>query len=163
MIDGVKVKNLVIRQDMPDKGEKGDAPSGEKRGILLEVLRKDEGLLSKFDQTVFTISYKNTIKAFHWHRKQDDLWFVASGKAKIVLYDQRKDSPTHGETQVLYAGTDDYKLILIPVGVAHGYKVIGDEPVLLFYHVTETYVDWEPDEKRIPFDDPTINFNWDED
>jgi dTDP-4-dehydrorhamnose 3,5-epimerase len=159
MIDGVKIKQLTAHRDIPDTPE---AMTG-KTGFLLEVLRADDNLLKKFGQTIFTVSYQGTIKGFHWHKKQDDLWFVATGKAKIVLYDQRSDSPTKGETQVIYAGEDDYKLVLIPIGVVHGYKVIGDKPVLLFYHVTEVYNPDDPDELRIPFDDKTINFDWSKD
>jgi dTDP-4-dehydrorhamnose 3,5-epimerase len=46
------------------------------------------------------------------------------------------------------------------VGVAHGYKVVSDEPVLLFYHTTESYDPINPDEKRIAYNDPGIGFNW---
>ncbi|MEE9166914.1 MAG: dTDP-4-dehydrorhamnose 3,5-epimerase family protein [Candidatus Neomarinimicrobiota bacterium] len=132
-----------------------------KRGFLMEVLREDNGLLRKFGQTTFTVAYKDTIKAFHWHRKQDDIWFVATGKAVVVLHDLRKDSPTRGVTQIIRAGENDYKLILIPVGVAHGYKVVSKEPVLLFYHSTHAYNREHPDEERIPWNDSTIDFDWD--
>lgn len=154
MIRGVKIKKLIVHQDIPDQKPM------VKPGFLMEVLRNDENLLKKFGQTTFTVAYKGTIKAFHWHKKQDDLWFVATGKALVVLYDLRKNSPTKGETQVIMAGQDDYKLILIPKGVAHGYKVLSKEPVLLFYHTTEPYNPKKPDEERIPFDDPKIGFNW---
>ncbi|MFA6524986.1 MAG: dTDP-4-dehydrorhamnose 3,5-epimerase family protein [Patescibacteria group bacterium] len=126
----------------------------------MEVLRDDESLLKKYGQTTFTVAYKGTIKAFHYHEKQDDLWFVATGKAMIVLYDLRESSPTFGETQVISAGTDDYKLVVIPIGVAHGYKVLSDEPVLLFYHTTESYNANNPDEKRMPYNDPKVGFDW---
>jgi len=59
------------------------------------------------------------------------------------------------------AGADDYKLIVIPVGVAHGYQVISQEPVLLFYHTTEVYNPDDPDEQRIAYNDPEIGFDWD--
>lgn len=155
MIDGVKIKELKVHQDIPDR-EEGD----EKPGFLMEVLRDDEGFLKKFGQTTFTVAYQGTIKAFHYHKKQDDLWFVATGKAMVVLHDLRDDSPTKRETQVIYAGQDDYKLILIPEGVAHGYKVVSKEPVLLFYHTTKSYNSKKPDEERLPFDDPKISFDW---
>lgn len=155
MIDGVKIKELIVRQDIPDRDE-----ATEKPGFLMEVLRDDEQLLAKFGQTTFTVAYEGTIKAFHYHEKQADLWFVATGKAMIVLHDLRDESPTKGETQVISAGKDDYKLVVIPIGVAHGYKVLSQEPVLLFYHTTESYNLDEPDEKRIPYDDPTIGFDW---
>lgn len=156
MIDGVKIKELRVFKDTPDL----DQP-GVLTGSFMEVLRDSEGLMTKFAQSNFSIAHKGTIKAFHWHKYQDDLWFIASGKAKIVLYDQREDSPTRGETQVIDAGIDDYKLVLIPVGVVHGYKAISDEPCLLFYHVTKEYNIVEPDEERIDPYDKTINFDWD--
>ncbi|MFA6272540.1 MAG: dTDP-4-dehydrorhamnose 3,5-epimerase family protein [Patescibacteria group bacterium] len=155
MIDGVKIKELIVRQDIPDTDE-----ATEKPGFLMEVLRDDENLLTKYGQTTFTVAYKGTIKAFHYHEKQDDLWFVATGKAMIVLHDLRPESPTHGETQVINAGVDDYKLVVIPIGVAHGYKVLSDEPVLLFYHTTESYNAQEPDEKRMAYNDSKVGFDW---
>ena len=155
MIDGVKIKKLIVRDDIPDRDEDIAKP-----GFLMEVLRDDDELLSKFGQTTFTVAYKDTIKAFHYHEKQDDLWFVATGKAMIVLYDMRDDSKTKGETQVIMAGKDDYKLVVIPIGVAHGYKVLSDEPVSLFYHTTKSYDPNEPDEKRMAYDDKEVGFNW---
>ena len=133
-----------------------------KPGFLMEILRDDEGLLKRFGQSTFTVSYPGTIKAFHWHKNQDDLWFVATGKALVVLYDKREDSPTYKETQIIEMGEDNYKLVVIPTGVVHGYKVVSKEPVLMFYHTTESYNPKNPDEQRIPFDDPEINFDWNE-
>ncbi len=130
------------------------------RGYFREILRDDDNLLRRFGQTAVTKTYPGVIKAFHWHKDQDDLWYVADGMARVVLYDRRPDSPTHGETQVIYAGEDNPVLIYIPSGVAHGYQVLGNKPVLLFYHVTKSYNPANPDEERIPFDDPTIGFDW---
>jgi len=155
MIEGVTIKKLVVHPDIPDADQPGIKP-----GFLAEILRADEGLLKKFGQSTFTLTYEGTIKGFHWHERQDDLWFAATGKIMVVMHDLRVDSQTFGQTQVLYAGRDDYKLIVIPTGVAHGYKVISKEPVLLFYHTTEVYDPKNPDEKRIPWNDPKIGFDW---
>lgn len=154
-IRDVIIKQLTVHKDIPDREDDILEP-----GFLMEVLRDDDDLLTRFGQTTFTVAYKDTIKAFHWHKKQDDLWFIASGKAVIVLHDLREDSDTFGETQVIQAGADDYKLILIPIGVAHGYKVVSEEPLLLFYHTTESYSLDFPDEERIPWDDSEIGFDW---
>jgi len=51
-------------------------------------------------------------------------------------------------------------LVLIPVGVVHGYKVLSDDPCLLFYHVTKHYVANNPDELRIDPFDKKIGFDW---
>src|SRR3989338_1694218 len=158
MINGVKIKKLKIHQDTHIKGEE----VVEKRVFLVEILRSDKNLLKKFGQSIMTLAYKGTIKAFHWHKKQDDLWFFASGKVLVVLYDLRKNSSTYKTIQTIKAGAGDYKLIVIPAGVAHGYKVLSNEPAILFYHVTQLYNYDNPDEERISYDDPKINFNWDE-
>ncbi|MEK9155722.1 MAG: dTDP-4-dehydrorhamnose 3,5-epimerase family protein [Patescibacteria group bacterium] len=155
MIQGVKIKELVVHRDKPDLDQDIEP------GIFMEILRDDDKLLSKFGQSNFTIAGKGTIKAFHWHKHQDDLWFLASGRAAIVLHDQRKNSPTYGQTEIIYGGSNDYKLVLIPVGVVHGYKVLSDEPCLLFYHTTKAYNRDNPDEERIDPYDKSINFNWD--
>lgn len=146
-----KIHDVVIKQLVTHSDD---------RGFFRELLRDDDDLLRHFGQTSVTRTYPGVIKAFHWHHDQDDLWYVADGMARVVLYDQRDDSPTKGETQVIYAGEDNPVLIYIPTGVAHGYQVLGNKPVMLFYHVTKSYDPANPDEQRIPFDDPVIGFDW---
>lgn len=165
MIAGVKIKNLKIHEDVPDREE-----DRGRLGFLTEVLTNDDGLMEKFGQINFTVANSGTIKAFHLHEKQDDLWFISSGRAVIVLHDLRESSPTKGETQIIYAGPGDgqsgkeveseYKLILIPIGVAHGYKVISRAPAALFYVVTERYNRECLDEIRIPYNDERIKVDW---
>jgi dTDP-4-dehydrorhamnose 3,5-epimerase len=145
-IEGVHIKKLLRHCD--------------ERGFLLEVLRDDDRLMERFGQTTYTLTYPGVIKAFHWHKHQHDLWFVARGEAMVVLYDLREDSPTYRRTQVIFAGEHVPQLILIPPGVAHGYKVLGSEPVGLFYHTTRSYDPADPDEERIAYDDPDIGFEW---
>lgn len=146
MIEGVQVKNLVTHAD--------------DRGYFREIIRDDEKLLERFGQSSVTVTYPGVIKAFHWHAKQEDLWYVVSGMAQVVLYDRRPASATHGETQVLYAGDENPIVIRIPVGVAHGYRVLGPKPVTLVYTTTKSYSADDPDEFRIAFDDSEIHFDW---
>jgi dTDP-4-dehydrorhamnose 3,5-epimerase len=145
-IHDVVIKQLVTHSD--------------DRGYFREVLRDDDHLLTHFGQTSFTKTYPGVIKAFHWHEQQDDLWYVVDGMARVVLHDRRPASPSRGVTQVIYAGEDNPVLIYIPIGVAHGYQVLGNKPVMLVYHVTRAYDPKAPDEMRIPFDDPEIGFDW---
>jgi dTDP-4-dehydrorhamnose 3,5-epimerase len=147
MIEGVKVKRLMKYCD--------------DRGFFAELVRDDEPqLLSKFGQASWSMSYPGVIKAFHYHEKQDDLWFFPSGNAQVVLYDLRKDSPTMGETDVYYMGEENPILLFIPKGVAHGYRVLGQKPATIIYFTTESYNPDNPDEKRIPWNDKRIGFNW---
>lgn len=146
MIQGVKIKQLKIFSD--------------DRGFITEALREGEDTFIEVKQTTYTETYPGVIKAFHWHKKQTDVWFVASGMAQVVLYDLREDSPTVKETNVFYLGEQNKALLLIPPGVAHGYRVLGTEPVNLFYHTDRAYDPASPDEERISFNDPRIGFDW---
>lgn len=146
MIDGVRVKRLVRHCD--------------DRGFFQEILRDDDGLLRRFGQASMSLTYPGVIKAFHWHERQDDLWFFPAGNAQVVLHDLRALSPTHRRTDVHYLGEHNPILLLIPAGVAHGYRVLGGEPAVILYFTTESYNPADPDEKRLPWDDPSIGFDW---
>ena len=146
MISGVKIKALKI---WPDD-----------RGYLYETLRKDDQFFKKFGQSNVTMAYPGVIKAFHWHKKQDDFWVCVKGMIQAVLYDLRPGSKTKGETQVICMGEQNPVLVYIPKGVAHGYRVLGPESAILVYYTSETYNSQKPDEERISHDDPKIGFDW---
>lgn len=130
------------------------------RGFFAEVVRDDDHLLSHFGQLSWSTSYPGVIKAFHYHEEQDDLWFFPSGNAQVVLYDLREHSSTAGETNVYYMGENNPSILLIPKGVAHGYRVLGQKPATVVYCTTKSYNHSQPDEKRIPWDDKIIGFDW---
>ncbi len=146
MIEGVHVKQLVKHAD--------------ERGYLMELLRNDDEIFSNFGQCYVSMNYPGVVRAWHYHKKQDDYFVVVKGMCKVGLYDTREDSPTHGEATVHYLGEDNNIVLHIPIGVAHGYKTVGTEPSLLVNFPTETYDPKNPDEYRIPWDSPDIPFNW---
>lgn len=144
MIEGVECKPLRVLSD--------------DRGSFMELLREDDPFFTRFGQSNFSITYPGVVKAWHWHRRQDDLWFVVSGMAQVGLHDLREGSPTRGQTDVHYLGDHNRLLLVIPHGVAHGYRVLGSQPLGLIYHTTHTY---DPaDELRLAWDDPSIGFDW---
>ena len=132
------------------------------RGYFLEVLRVGEGLASGFPaaatQVSAALSYPGTIKAFHYHRHQTDVWTPVHGMLQVALVDLRAESPTYGQRNTLYAGALRHWQILIPPGVAHGYKVIGEEAAMLVY-VTDRHYD-PADEGRIAHDHASLNYDW---
>jgi dTDP-4-dehydrorhamnose 3,5-epimerase len=146
LIEGVKVKPL--RKHVDD------------RGYFMEVLRDDDQMLERFGQFSASLSYPGVIKAFHYHLRQDDLWFFPKGNAQVVLYDLREDSPTYKQTDVYYMGENNPLALFIPRRVAHGYRILGNEPAVVTYLTNRAYDPGDPDEYRIPYDHPDIGFNW---
>ena len=132
------------------------------RGYFLEVARLGEGLPGGFPaettQVSAALSYPGTIKAFHYHLHQTDFWVPVQGMFQVALVDLRADSPTCGARNTLYLGTLRPWQLLIPPGVGHGYKVIGEGPSLLIY-VTDHHYNRE-DEGRIAYNDPGIAYDW---
>jgi dTDP-4-dehydrorhamnose 3,5-epimerase len=132
------------------------------RGYFLEVARMRQGLAAEFPadstQVSAALSYPGTIKAFHFHRHQTDLWVPAAGMFQVALVDLRPESSTFGLRNTLYVGALKPWQILIPPGVGHGYKVIGETPAILVYVTNRLYN--PKDEGRIAYDDAGIHYDW---
>lgn len=132
------------------------------RGFFLEVQRMGHGLAAAFPaertQISAAMNYCGTIKAFHYHLHQTDCWTPVSGLFQVVLADLRLGSPTFGARNTLYVGPMRPWQVLIPPGVAHGYKIIGTQDALLVYMTDQFYN--PKDEGRIPYNDASINYDW---
>jgi dTDP-4-dehydrorhamnose 3,5-epimerase len=149
LIEGVVIEPLAI---WPDD-----------RGYFFEVARIGQGLVAPFPaattQISSTVTYPGAIKAFHYHVHQTDCWVPSAGMLQIALVDLREQSPTFGRKNTLYVGVLRPWMLVIPPGVAHGYKVIGVEPASLIY-VTNRHYD-PADEGRLAHDDGRLNYDWD--
>lgn len=132
------------------------------RGYFLEILRIGKGIAGSYDpattQVSAALSYPGCIKAFHYHRYQTDFWVPAQGMFQVALVDLRPDSRTYGWKNTLYVGALRSWSLLIPPGVGHGYKVIGDNAAMLVY-VTDKFYNPD-DEGRIAYDERSIAYDW---
>ena len=147
MIEGVSVRKLRV---IPDE-----------RGYLMEMLRSDWDEYVKFGQVYVTAVYQDVVKGWHHHKIQTDYFVCVSGMAKVVLYDDREGSPTHGEVNEFFMGQLNRILLKIPPGVLHGFKGIDQEVTLIVNVPTEPYNYDEPDEYRIPAHSDQIPYDWD--
>ncbi|HPG32001.1 MAG TPA: dTDP-4-dehydrorhamnose 3,5-epimerase family protein, partial [bacterium] len=107
-----------------------------------------------------TTAYPGVVKGWHYHKIQDDYFFVIKSMAKIVLYDARKDSETNGLINEFFLDEHNLALLKIPKFVVHGFKCIGETECLIMNCPTQTYNPAQPDEYRIPLDTNEINYNW---
>jgi dTDP-4-dehydrorhamnose 3,5-epimerase len=146
MIEGVRVRKLRL---IPDE-----------RGYLMEMLRSDWEEYEKFGQTYITAVYNGVVKAWHYHKRQTDHFVCVHGMAKVVLYDAREDSPTHGEINEFFMGDQNPLLVKIPRGVYHGFKGIAEGLTLIVNVPTELYRYDEPDEYRVAAHSTDIPYDW---
>ncbi len=148
LIDGVRIETGAL---WPDD-----------RGWFQELLRFGKGLVSEFPaestQVAAAISYPGIIKAFHFHLHQTDFWAPVTGLFQVALVDLRPESPTFGRKNTLYVGEQRPWRMLIPPGVAHGYKVVSPGSAVLVYATNRFYN--PADEGRISHDDPSLAYDW---
>jgi dTDP-4-dehydrorhamnose 3,5-epimerase len=146
MIDGVTVKPLKV---IPDE-----------RGYLMEMLRADDPFFQQFGQSYLTAVYPGVVKGWHYHQLQTDHFVCVKGMAKVVLFDRRKDSKTHGEVNEFFMGERNNILLVIPPGVLHGMKGIGTETAIIVNTPTHTYKYDDPDEYRVDPHENDIPYDW---
>ncbi|MFQ5606934.1 MAG: dTDP-4-dehydrorhamnose 3,5-epimerase family protein [Candidatus Zixiibacteriota bacterium] len=146
MIDGVLVKKLKV---IPDE-----------RGKLMEILRADDESFVKFGQVYITSVHPGVVKAWHCHQEQIDHFTCVRGMLKLALADLRPGSPSQGETQEFIIGEDNPALVMIPAGVHHGIKGVGDCTAIALNIPSEVYDYDNPDEQRLPYDTDRIDYDW---
>ncbi|MBW3625675.1 MAG: dTDP-4-dehydrorhamnose 3,5-epimerase family protein [Armatimonadetes bacterium] len=144
-IDGVKTVPLKKHRAM--------------EGWFMELIRITDGVIEgpdpKFEARQISLSnaVPGRINAFHLHprRHQDELWCVISGLLSVWLVDVRQDSPTQGNRRQVILSGEEPTILLIPSGVAHGYKA-GPDGALLLYVMNDQFTVRDTNEGRLPWD-----------
>ena len=143
MIDGVLINPLKQILD--------------ERGKIMHMLRNDDPHFEKFGEIYFSFVYPGIVKAWHLHKKMKLNYAVPYGNIKLVLYDDRKNSPSKGEIMELFLGPDNYKLITIPPKVWNGFKGIGNKTNIVancstIPHNPDEIIRIDPFNNDIPYD-----------
>lgn len=148
----------------------------DERGFFRELVRVNDPFFQRelgaqqsgsdqagFAQWSHSKMAKNTVKAWHYHHRQLDWWYLPLGLAQVVLVDNRPESPTYRRKISFLLGESELDVrvlsavVRIPQGVLHGCKVLS-ETAHLFYITSETYN--PADEGRYRYNSPEVGFNW---
>jgi len=124
------------------------------RGRLVELFRAS-GYPERFVQANHSRSRRNVLRGLHYHRRQADLWYVVSGRARVGLADLRVQEE-RSLVQTLVLDGEEPAALYIPPGVAHGLLALTD--VDLIYWVSEEYDG--TDEFGLAWNDPTLAVPW---
>jgi dTDP-4-dehydrorhamnose 3,5-epimerase len=74
-----------------------------------------------------------------------------------VIIDLRPDSSTYKQWIGVELGEDNYKMLYIPEGFAHGYQALTDNTEV-YYQVSQFYS--PKSERGVRWDDPAFGINW---
>lgn len=143
MIDGVLVHPLKQIAD--------------ERGKIMHMMRSHDPHFEKFGEIYFSVVYPGVIKGWHLHSEMVLNYAAVSGTIKMVLYDDRKDSPTYQEVQEIFLGEANYVLVRVPPGVWNGFKGVGVAPAIVancatMAHDPQEISRMDPFENHIPYD-----------
>lgn len=108
----------------------------DSRGSLIKPVSFDlQGIKFDVKETWFTCSKKNVIRGMHMQIDPypiNKLVSVIQGKVIDVVLDCRKESSTFGMFEHFLISAAENKLIKIPIGCAHGYKVLEDNTITMY-------------------------------
>jgi dTDP-4-dehydrorhamnose 3,5-epimerase len=138
------------------------APHSDHRGSLTEVISEANGFWSEpiVHAYLFTIR-PGRIKGWGMHKRQADRYLGVRGQVRVVLFDGRVDSPTHGVYDQYFLGDNPPSLLRIPPGVWHADQNVGPDEAGIMNFPTVAYDPIEPDKHRIDPHSGEIPFDWD--
>jgi dTDP-4-dehydrorhamnose 3,5-epimerase len=133
------------------------------RGFFLESYNRERfaaaGIDTLFVQDNHSRSVKGTLRGLHYQRApgQAKLVRVARGSIWDAAVDIRPGSPTFGQWVAEELSEENQRMLLVPVGFAHGFVVLSEEADVLYkcshFYVPET-------EAGIAWDDPDVGLAW---
>jgi len=149
-LEGLKVIDLAVH--------------GDARGFFVERYNRqkfaDAGLPTEYLQDNHSRSAPGVLRGLHYQSNpaQGKLVGVTRGRVWDVAVDIRPNSKTYGQWHAVELSDENGRLFWIPGGFAHGFCVLGDQPVDMLYKVTGLYN--PAGEGGILYDDPELAVEW---
>ena len=116
MIEGVKIIPIRSYEDQ--------------RGLFAEMCRKDNlltDIIAHMQMATFSWTKSGVSRGPHEHRYQtDSFFFIGPSDFRLNLWDNRKNSPTYEKRMIEEVGRSRMVAVIVPPGVVHAYKNIGD-------------------------------------
>ncbi len=132
----------------------------DERGTILHMLRSDDPHFISFGEIYFSTVYKNVVKGWHRHRDMTLNYACIFGRIKLVVFDDRPNSPTRGNSVEQFLGPDHYALVQIPPGLWNGFKGMSDPCAIVANCCTHPHDPTVDRTERVdPFNN-TIPYDW---
>ena len=136
---------------------------GDERGFFLESYSErvfaEVGITEHFVQDNHSYSSRNVLRGLHYQLKhaQGKLVRVIEGEILDVAVDLRRSSPTFGGWAAVSLSGENKRMMWVPAGFAHGFRVISQTAHVL-YKATDYYA---PEfERTLAWNDPALKIDW---
>jgi dTDP-4-dehydrorhamnose 3,5-epimerase len=136
---------------------------GDERGFFLESYNEKTfaavGIAERFVQDNHSSSGRNVLRGLHYQIKQPQgkLVRVVEGEILDVAVDVRRSSPKFGRWEAVRLSSENKRMLWIPVGFAHGFRVISEKAQVL-YKTTDYYAPQH--ERTLAWNDPDLKIQW---
>ena len=129
------------------------------RGSVLHVMRRDSKLFKQFGEVYFSEILSGKVKAWKRHKQQTQNLTVPVNNIRLVIYDNRPSSSTHGNIVEYKLGRPDhYRLVHIPPMLWYGFQTFGGETALIANCADQPH---DPEEtESLPADSNEIPYQW---
>lgn len=126
-----------------------------------KVLFEREKLNSNLTQCNISFNKKRgTIRGMHYQAApyaETKIVRCTKGRIFDVIIDLRKESKTFNQWEGFELSAENYKMLYVPEGFAHGFQTLEDNTEI-FYQMSQTYM---PDYSRgIRHDDKRFQITW---
>lgn len=112
----------------------------DRRGWLAEFFREDE--LPPETMPVMgylSLTHAGVARGPHEHREQTDLFVFFHGAYRLYLWDARPERPTYGHRIRRDVGVDNPHVAIVPPGIVHAYRNIGETDALIINCPNQLY------------------------
>ncbi len=118
-------------------------PHSDVRGKFVKTFNNDIfsnlGLKCNFYESYFSISKKNVLRGLHFQRppaEHTKLVFLTAGSILDLVVDLRNSSPSYGEYSIVNLDSNDFKMLYIPEGFAHGFYTKSKKATVVYMTTT---------------------------
>jgi dTDP-4-dehydrorhamnose 3,5-epimerase len=155
----------IIKGKLKDTFEITLSPHIDERGFFMRTfddkILNDAGLNFNWVQENHSMTIKKgTIRGMHFQFPpfaETKLIRCIKGKVLDVFVDLRKNSPTFGQWDAIEISADNFKMILVPRGFAHGFCTLLDNCEVVYK--VDNYYSAE-NECGIIWNDPYLQIKW---
>ena len=145
LIDGIKITSLKQIKDS--------------RGAVFHVIKNNSKTFHGFGEAYFSKINENVIKGWKYHKTMTQNFCIPFGKLKLVLFDNRKNSPTYKQiNEIIIDDCQNYNRVTIPEKIYYSFKCISSNYCLLL-NISNIVHDPKESEK-ISLLNGLIPYNW---